>query len=129
MRVPILLLQLSALSLMVSSCGNDIDNARTVDVMVNGNCSMCEETIEAAGTQDGVSLVDWDRKTRHATITFDSTRTNEHTVLKRIANAGYDNQEFIATDEAYAARPQCCQYQRTGKVVNPPSPEDTRHGH
>lgn len=121
--------RLFVVSLVASSCGNGIPNASTVEVMVNGNCGMCEETIEAAGLQEGVSQVDWDRTTRLATITFDSTRTSELAVLKRIANVGYDNQSYTAPDEAYADRPQCCQYERTGTEIHPPAKGESGHGH
>lgn len=129
MRALMSITPLVVLSVVASSCGNGIEHARTVDVMINGNCGMCEETIEAAGLQDRLSEVDWDRTTRHATITFDSTLTSEHSVLERIANAGYDNQEFLASDEAYAARPQCCQYRRTGTIIAPPIKGEAGHDH
>ncbi len=117
------------LSFIAASCGNGIGNDRTVDVMINGNCGMCEETIEAAGLQAGLSEVDWDRKTRHATVVFDSTRTTADAVLRRVANAGYDNEAYTATDEAYSARPQCCQYRRTGTHITPPAKGENGHGH
>ena len=129
MRAFMSMTPLFVLSVVASSCGNGIEHAREVDVMINGNCGMCEETIEEAGLQEGLTEVDWDRKTRHATITLDSTRTSEHAVLKRIANAGYDNQEFLATDEAYAGRPQCCQYKRTGTAIAPPAKGEGGHDH
>ncbi|HRH38386.1 MAG TPA: cation transporter [Flavobacteriales bacterium] len=113
---------------VMASCSN-IPNAREAEVTINGNCEQCEETIEKAALVAGVSEADWDKDTRHATITYDSTKTSLNAVLQRIANAGYDNQEFIASDSAYDDLPECCQYKRTGNVVNPPSPEDTRHGH
>lgn len=116
------------LSTMMASC-TSIPNARQAEVMINGNCGMCEETIEHAALVEGVSEADWDKNTRHATIIYDSTKTSLNTVLQRIAGAGYDNQAFIASDSAYDELPGCCQYDRTGKDVNPPSPEDTRHGH
>lgn len=120
---------LFTLVLIAGSCGPRIEHARSVEVLINGNCGMCEETIEASAYEKGVSVVDWDRKTRLATITFDSSRTNVHVLLKRIANAGYDNQEFETTDEAYNNRPQCCRYRRTGKAIQPPTKADARHGH
>ncbi|MBP6574933.1 MAG: copper chaperone [Flavobacteriales bacterium] len=124
-----MMMPLFVVSLVVSSCGNGIEHARTVEVMINGNCGMCEATIETAGAQDGLSKVDWDRTTRHATITFDSTRTSELAVLKRIANVGYDNQGYAAPDEAYSDRPQCCQYERTGMLIHPPVKGGSDYGH
>lgn len=113
---------------LLASCSG-IPNATTAEVMVNGNCSMCEETIEQAALQAGVSEANWDRKTRKATITFDSTRTSAGAVLQRIAHAGYDSEQFIATDAAYADRPMCCQYKRTGTAIAPPTKEEAKRGH
>ena len=114
---------------LLPACRAPIKNARTTEVVINGNCDMCEENIETAALMEGVSEVDWDKDTRHATITYDSARTSVNAVLQRIANAGYDNQAFIAPDSAYQELPLCCRYERTGKVVNPPTPDDTRHAH
>lgn len=106
-----------------------IHNQAEADVLINGNCGMCEETIEHAALQEGVSGADWDRETRRATITYDSTRTSLNAVLQRIALAGYDNQVFTAMDSAYAGLPECCQYQRTGTAISPPEPGKAGHGH
>ncbi len=113
---------------LLTSCSH-IPNAQEAEVLINGNCGMCEETIEKAALVEGVSEADWDKETRQATITYDSTRTSLNAVLQRIAAAGYDNQSFIAPDSAYSDLPQCCQYDRTGKDVKPPAPGDKRHGH
>lgn len=115
-------------SLLLAACSS-IPNSSEADVMINGNCEQCEETIEQAAYQEGIAEADWDMNTRHATITFDSTKTSLNAVLNRIANAGYDNQAFIASDSAYDDLPQCCRYKRTGKTVNPPQPGETGHGH
>ncbi len=117
-----------ATSLALTSCSS-IPNANEADVMINGNCEQCEETIEQAAFQEGIAEADWDMDTRHATITFDSTKTSLNAVLQRIASAGYDNQAFIASDSAYEDLPDCCRYKRTGKTVNPPQPGEAGHGH
>lgn len=114
--------------LLLASC-TSVPNAATTEAMVNGNCSMCEETIEEAGLQQGISEVDWDRTTRKATIIFDSTQTSAGAVLQRIANVGYDNERFIATEEAYADRPRCCRYKRTGTTIAPPTKEEAKRAH
>jgi copper chaperone CopZ len=123
------LFNLTLLSAMLLQGCSSIPNANTTEVMVNGNCSMCEETIEEAGSQQGISDVDWDRKTRIATITFDSTQTSTRAVLQRIAHVGYDSEQFIATDEAYADRPRCCRYKRTGTTIAPPTKEEAKRAH
>lgn len=103
-----------ALALSMSAFAQ-VKQARTVAVEVDGNCGMCEETIEAAAFVKGEAMAAWDRNSKVATITYDSTRTDLDAVLKRIALAGYDNQSYLAPDDAYAALPGCCQYDRNRK--------------
>ena len=113
---------------LLASCGS-IDNAATTTVLINGNCGMCEETIETAADVDGLSMADWEKTTRNAVITYDSTRTSTHAILQRIATAGYDNQEFVADDAAYENLPMCCQYDRTGTAIATPDHKDAHTHH
>ena len=50
-----------------------------------------------------------------ATLTYDSLKTNQDEILKRIALAGYDNEHFLAPDDAYAKLDECCRYARVLK--------------
>ena len=95
-----------------TSCEAKIKNAKTETYKVWGNCGMCQETIEKAVKQKNTAKGKWNQKTKMITITYDSTKTNSDAILKRIALVGYDNDKFIAPDEAYNKRPQCCQYER-----------------
>lgn len=116
---------------VLSSCSS-VKNARTETVRINGNCGMCEATIEEAGLQKGLSEVDWDKVSRDAVITYDSTRTTADAVLRRIAEAGYDNQSYLAPDAVYDKLPMCCHYERTGRhiPVNPdPDHKGGMHAH
>lgn len=116
---------------LLVSCSH-VKNARTETVRINGNCGMCEATIEEAGLQKGLSEVDWDKVSRDAVITYDSTRTNADAVLRRIAEAGYDNQAYLAPEAVYDKLPMCCHYERTGKhiAVNPdPDHKGGMHAH
>lgn len=85
-------------------------------VKVNGNCGMCKTTIEKAGNVKGESEVVWDKKTKTATLSFDSTKTSEAAILKRIALAGYDNEQFLAPAAVYEKLPGCCRYDRENKM-------------
>jgi copper chaperone CopZ len=114
---------------LLCACGSTVDNARVATVMVNGNCGMCEETIEAAVPDDGLAEVDWDRKTRLALVTFDSTRTTLDAVLKQVAQAGYDNERWTAPDAAYDELPHCCHYKRTGTAISAPKPSEGMTDH
>lgn len=93
-----------------------IKNSVTENVSIRGNCGMCETTIEKAGSQKKVSVVDWNQETKKASITFDSKKTNRDEILKKIALAGYDNDVFLAPNDVYANLPKCCQYDREKKV-------------
>ncbi|MFN8277370.1 MAG: DUF3347 domain-containing protein [Chitinophagales bacterium] len=93
---------------------------------------MCESKIEKAGNVKKVAKVDWNKDTKMASITYDSTKTNQDEILKRIALAGYDSDQFLAPDNAYSALPQCCQYERVNKTVatkETPKVETENHEH
>lgn len=135
MKLPTILLSLPALLLFSNSIAQDpsrlsgIKHAHTATLEVDGNCGMCEKTIETAAFVKGEAMADWDRDTKIATITYDSTRTDEDAVLKRIALAGYDNQSYLAPADAYAALPGCCQYDRNRKepAMNAGATADASH--
>jgi len=92
-----------------------INHVKKETVHVYGNCGMCESTIEKSALKKGVAEADWDRETKMAVISYDSTKTNVKEVLKRIADAGYDNDMFTAPDDAYNKLHACCQYERKPK--------------
>jgi hypothetical protein len=52
-----------------------------------------------------------------AILTYDSQKTNQEEILKRIALAGYDSNSFLAPEAAYNNLPGCCQYDREAKVA------------
>ena len=109
---------LVAITILLSftSCNAQIKNAKTETVKIYGNCDMCEKTIEKAGNLKKIAKVDWNVDTKMATITYDSKKTNQEAILKRIALSGYDSDKFLAPDNAYSKLPGCCQYDRVAKV-------------
>lgn len=88
------------------------NNTKTESVKIFGNCGMCKKTIEKAGNVKNVSKVVWDVKTKMATLSYDSTKTNQDEILKRIALAGYDSEELKSNKTDYESLPKCCQYDR-----------------
>ena len=52
-----------------------------------------------------------------AAISFDSLKTTNEEILKRIALVGYDSDTFLAPDDTYSNLPVCCQYERAEKVT------------
>ena len=93
-----------------------IKNSKTETVKIYGNCGMCETNIEKAGTIKRVAKVDWNQETQMATLTYDTAKTNQDEILKRIALAGYDSDKFLAPDDVYNNLHGCCQYDRVAKV-------------
>lgn len=115
------LLMMAFVMLFSAASFAQIKNSKTVSLKVYGNCDMCKAKIEKAGTQKGISKTIWDEKTDMATITYDTKKTNADAVLKKIALAGYDSDNFLAPDAAYNSLPGCCKYERVKKVaVNTP---------
>lgn len=112
--------KISAATLLLfssSSCNAQIKNAKTEIVKIYGNCEMCEKTIETAGNVKKVANVEWNKDSKMATITYDSIKTNQDEILKRIALAGYDSDKFLAPDDVYSKLAGCCQYERVKKTA------------
>jgi copper chaperone CopZ len=112
--------KISAATLLLfsfSSCNAQIKNAKTESVKIYGNCEMCEKTIETAGNIKKVASVDWNKDSKMATITYDSTKTNQDEILKLIALVGYDSDKFLAPDDVYSKLAGCCQYERVNKMA------------
>ncbi|WP_037501421.1 DUF3347 domain-containing protein [Sphingobacterium deserti] len=105
-----------AIMLLSHTTFAQIRNSKLVTVDINGNCGMCKSNIEKAGNKENEAAVIWNSKNGKASITFDGTKTNEDAILKRIALSGYDNERYLAPDEAYSALHDCCQYERSKKT-------------
>lgn len=95
-----------------------IKNETVETVKVNGNCGMCKKTIEKAGNLKNVAHVEWDENTQVATLKYDSSKTSQAEILKRIVLAGYDNEKFSAPDDVYSKLHGCCQYDRDELVTD-----------
>ncbi|MGV3460276.1 MAG: DUF3347 domain-containing protein [Flavobacterium sp.] len=91
---------------------SQIRNAKTATVKIYGNCDMCKATIEKAGNLKKVASLDWNKDTKMAALTYDSEKTGQEEILKRVALAGYDSESFRAPDDVYSTLPGCCQYER-----------------
>lgn len=96
-------------------------------VKVYGNCDMCKKSIEkAAKAVDGVTSVNWDKKTKMMDLAFDESKTDIHKVGMAVAKAGYDTEMHKATDEAYNNLPSCCQYDRANSEVKTDMKKDMK---
>ncbi len=118
---------LTALLAFTVNLNAQIKNAKTETVTIYGNCGMCENNIETAGNVKKVSVVDWDKTSKLATLTYDSKKTSADEILKRIALAGYDSDKFLAPDDVYDNLHGCCQYDRTAKVSSTKTEAHSEH--
>lgn len=96
---------------VVSNAQAQTKNKETTTVQINGNCGMCKKVIETAANQKSAKL-EWDSATKTASLTYNPKKTNVDEVLKRVAEAGYDNEKFKADDTVYSNLHGCCQYER-----------------
>ncbi|WP_035694312.1 heavy-metal-associated domain-containing protein [Flavobacterium soli] len=101
----------------LTSCEAQIKNAKTETVKVYGNCGMCKKKIETAANEKGISKADWNVETAMLTITYDTKKTSQDAILKKVADAGYDSDKYTAKDEVYDALHGCCQYERPAKTT------------
>ncbi|HBR13029.1 MAG TPA: mercury transporter [Chryseobacterium sp.] len=110
---------LMVITVLLSSVNSfaQIKNVKSETVKIYGNCEMCKTTIEKAGNVKNVATVDWNKDTKMATLNYDSKKTNQDEILKRIALAGYDSEKYLAPDDVYAKLSGCCQYNRELKPV------------
>jgi len=116
------------LGLGINTTIAQIQNSKITTVAVNGNCAMCKKTIESNGSDENISKVNWDPNKKVAEITYDSSKTSEESILKKIAQAGYDNDQFRAADDVYDNLHECCKYERNHQTSkggpNAPSQHD-----
>jgi len=83
------------------------------NVMVAGNCAMCEARItKAAKSVKGVSAVSWDKNTKIMNVSFDMGVTSLEKIEKEVAVAGHDTKNHQAHTDDYGNLPACCKYER-----------------
>jgi len=92
-------------------------NARA-SLDVDGVCLMCKDRIEKACIKTkGVKSAVWNVETHELKLIFDERKTDLKTIQESILAVGHDNEELIATDEAYASVHPCCKY-RDEEVID-----------
>ncbi len=84
---------------------------------VSGNCEMCKKTIEEAAAIKGVRKAEWNKETQILSVEYNGAVTEPREVLRKVAYAGYDNEQYLAPDKAYEALKTCCRYERTATSI------------
>ena len=100
-------------AISISKVSAQKPTVKTETFKVYGNCEMCKETIEdALRKKDGIVKKDWSTKTKMITVSFDTTLITLSQIKQKIADVGYDTEEFQAKEETYKSLHKCCQYKR-----------------
>lgn len=89
-----------------------IQNTKSETYKLYGNCGMCKQTIEKAINQKNVVSANWNEDTKLLTVQYDATKTSKKDILKKVAEAGYDNEMYKAPTAEYEKLPKCCHYER-----------------
>lgn len=79
---------------------------------VRGNCESCKARIEKAAKDAGAESAEWNAETQTVILNFNSEKTSSDTILKKIAEAGHDNEKYRSNDNTYKNLPACCLYDR-----------------
>lgn len=79
---------------------------------VKGNCGSCKARIEKTAKVAGATNAVWDMETQSLTMDFDASKVSADEILKKIAEAGHDNEKYKAKDDVYKNLPSCCLYDR-----------------
>ena len=85
-------------------------SVKTRTFTVRGNCEECKGRIENAADIKGVKICEWNPKTKVASVTYDTLKTDLATIQSAIAARGYDAGDIKASDKSYRRLPTCCKY-------------------
>lgn len=81
-------------------------------ILVRGNCEMCQEHIQTAVALEPSAKGSWNIETKVLTLDFDEEKTSLDKIMRRVAEAGYDNELYTADDNTYQELASCCYYDR-----------------
>ena len=102
----------AAAAICVALSVTSVAQNKTETFKVSGNCGMCKSKIEKAAKEAGAKEAEWNKDTKELTVKYSSTSTNAAKIQQKIAEVGYDNVGFKATDAAYDKLHGCCKYDR-----------------
>ena len=90
-----------------------IGDSETETFKVYGNCGMCEKTIEGSLKDvNGIEKADWNKETKMIEVVYHTHDISLDEIKKKIADVGYDTEEYRASEKVYNNLPGCCQYER-----------------
>ena len=93
---------------------------------VKGECGMCKDRIETTAKKTGATSANWNAESQQLTVEYDAAKVNPEELLKKIAEAGHDNEKFKAPDSVYENLPGCCHYEREPSFLTVTTAESTK---
>lgn len=84
----------------------------TENYQVKGLCGMCKDRIEKTAKDAGAQNAQWNAENTTLSVSFDKQNTSKEKILRKIADAGHDNELFQTSAETYKNLPACCHYER-----------------
>jgi outer membrane receptor protein involved in Fe transport/copper chaperone CopZ len=84
---------------------------------VKGNCDLCKERIETTAKKAGAKKASYSIDSQTLTLETEGNVSSAD-ILKKVAEAGHDNELFKADETVYNALPACCHYERDQVVAN-----------
>lgn len=96
---------------------------------VQGACGMCKTRIETNAKKAGATTAEWNSETQKLSVEFDQSNTSKEKILKKIADAGHDNEKFKTSDAIYKNLPGCCHYDRKSEFPKEGEKLKLENGH
>ena len=96
------------LSMLMLSMG--CKSLETATFTARGCCPTCEMLILDVVDIESVKAASWSQFDEQLSLKFFAKLTSETDLQKKVAQAGYDTDLFMAPDSIYLAMPKCCQY-------------------
>jgi len=90
---------------------NSFAQTKSVTIIVDGVCMMCENRIEKKTINEkGIKLADWNLENRTLKLVYNEKKISMDEIHKFIASIGHDTEAEKASDDAYKLLDPCCQY-------------------
>jgi cation transport ATPase len=97
------------ISLTFTAKSQEQKKEETITIKTSAVCSMCKDRIESGmAFEKGVKTVYLDVKTKMATITYKTSKTDPDKLRTAITKLGYDADDKSADPKAYEKLPACC---------------------
>ena len=96
----------------VTANGHGHHSKKENEFYVRGNCESCKARIEKTAVNAGADSAEWNAEKQSVTLAFDPAKTSSDKILKKIAEAGHDNEKYRSSDTTYKNLPSCCLYDR-----------------